>query len=180
MCSSHKHQRKKGPFTQDDKSLRRKNFSLGPGSTPQVCANFTSCQSPTPRKLLLLTFIFFNFFLISTEVQGLLRSHDTVRQTDEYKKSLLLIYFTMFSFFVEWHINLRGLFNTKAILREEQQWWYLTHSWEDKGVHTFPKGICPKLNVIAWLEFKLAYYDSADQCFNHYITRAPPAKQQNW
>ena len=26
---------------------------------------------------------------------------------------------------------------------------YLTHSWEDKGVHTFPKGICPKVNVIA-------------------------------
>ena len=24
------------------------------------------------------------------------------------------------------------------------------------GVHTFPKGICPKVNVIAWLEFELA------------------------
>ena len=24
---------------------------------------------------------------------------------------------------------------------------YLTHSWEDKGVHTFPKGICPKVNI---------------------------------
>ena len=34
------------------------------------------------------------------------------------------------------------LFNAKAILLEEQ--YYLTHSWEDKGVHTFPKGICPK------------------------------------
>ena len=33
------------------------------------------------------------------------------------------------------------LFNAKAILPE--------HSWEDKGVHTFPKGNCPKVNVIA-------------------------------
>ena len=55
------------------------------------------------------------------------------------------------------------LFNAKAILLEEQYWYYLTHSWEDKGVHTFPKGICPKVNVIARLEYELAYYDSAVQ-----------------
>ena len=53
-----------------------------------------------------------------------------------------------------------SLFNgisIKAILLEEQQWYYLTHSWEDKGVHTFPMGICPKVNVIMRLEYKLAY-----------------------
>ena len=61
------------------------------------------------------------------------------------------------------------LFN--AILLEEQYWYYLTHSWEDKGVHTFPKGICPKVNVIARLEYELAYYDSAVHRFNHYTTR---------
>ena len=38
------------------------------------------------------------------------------------------------------------LFNAKPYLLEEQYWYYLTHSWEDKGVHTFPKGICPKVN----------------------------------
>ena len=64
------------------------------------------------------------------------------------------------------------LFNAKAILLEEQ--YYLTHSWEDKGVHTFPKGICPKVNVIARLEYELAYYDSAVHRFNHYTTRTPP------
>ena len=32
--------------------------------------------------------------------------------------------------------------------------------WEDRRVHTFPKSICPKGNVIARLEFELAYYDS--------------------
>ena len=45
---------------------------------------------------------------------------------------------------------------------------------EDKEVHTFPKGICLKVNVIAWLEFKLTYDDSAVQWFNHYTTRTPP------
>ena len=63
-----------------------------------------------------------------------------------------------------------GWFNAKAILREEQQWYYLTRNWEDKGVHTFPKGICPNVNVIARREFELAYYDSVDQRFNHYTT----------
>ena len=37
-----------------------------------------------------------------------------------------------------------NLFNAKAILLEEQKWYDLTHSWEDKGVHTFPKGILPE------------------------------------
>ena len=66
------------------------------------------------------------------------------------------------------------LFNAKAILLEEQYWYYLTHSWEDKGVHIFPKGICPKVNVIARLEYELTYYDSAVHRFNHYTTRTPP------
>ena len=52
------------------------------------------------------------------------------------------------------------LFNAESIILG-QQWLYLTHRWEDKGVHTFPKGVCPKVNVIARLEFELAYYDSA-------------------
>ena len=43
---------------------------------------------------------------------------------------------------------------------EEQQWYCLIHSWEDKGDRTFSQGICPKVNVIVQLEFKLAYYDS--------------------
>ena len=27
---------------------------------------------------------------------------------------------------------------------EEQQWYYLTQSWRDKGVHAFPKGLVRK------------------------------------
>ena len=30
---------------------------------------------------------------------------------------------------------------------------YFSHSWEDKGVNNFPKGICPNVNVIAQLEY---------------------------
>ena len=66
------------------------------------------------------------------------------------------------------------LFNAKAILLEEQLWYYLTHNCEDKGVYTFPKGICPKVNVIAPLEYELAYYDSEVHRFNHYTMRTPP------
>ena len=40
-------------------------------------------------------------------------------------------------------------------------------------VHTFTKGICPKVNVIARLEFELVYYDSAVHRFNHYTRRTP-------
>ena len=52
------------------------------------------------------------------------------------------------------------LFNDRSILLEKQLWCYLTHSWENKRVHTFPKGIYPKMNVIARLEFELANYAS--------------------
>ena len=48
----------------------------------------------------------------------------------------------------------------------------LTHM-EDKKVHTFPKGIYPQVNVIAQLEFELAYNNSAVQSFNHYTMRTP-------
>ena len=39
------------------------------------------------------------------------------------------------------------------------------------GVLTFLNGIRPKVNVLAQLEFKLTYYDSVAQRFNHYTTR---------
>ena len=84
-----------------------------------------------------------------------------------------------FGFFVEWHINVCRLFNAKAIHLEELQWCYLTHSWEDKRVHTFPKSICPKVNVIARLEYELAYYDCVVHRFNHYTTRTPPGSVEN-
>ena len=41
----------------------------------------------------------------------------------------------------------------------------------DDDDDTFRKGICPKVNVIARLEFELAYNDSAVQCFSHYTTK---------
>ena len=42
------------------------------------------------------------------------------------------------------------------------------------GLHTFPKGIWPNMNVIAQQEFELAYYDSPAQRFNHYTTKTYP------
>ena len=84
-------------------------------------------------------------------------------------------------YFVEWPIHLCKLFHAKAILLEEQYWYYLTHSLEDKGVHTFPQDISLNVNVIAWLEFELAYYDSTVHRSNYYTTRTSPGTlEDNW
>ena len=52
--------------------------------------------------------------------------------------------------------NLRKLFRAKAKLFSaesiplEEQWWdSLPNSWEDKEIIPFPRGISPKVNVIA-------------------------------
>ena len=37
-----------------------------------------------------------------------------------------------------------------------------------------PRVFVRKMNVIAQLEFELAYYYSAAQCFNNYTTRTSP------
>ena len=53
-------------------------------------------------------------------------------------------------------------------------WWtlYPLSQWagRDKKVHSFLKGIRPKVNVIGSLEFKLAYFEVAVQYFSHYAT----------
>ena len=43
----------------------------------------------------------------------------------------------------------------------------------DKEVHIFPKGISPKGNIIAWLEFELAFYDVEDQHVSHFTVESP-------
>ena len=63
---------------------------------------------------------------------------------------------------IQWHINLCGLPNARAINAEEQQWYYLTRSWGDgKGVPTFFKGISPKVNVTRCLNSTctVSYYE---------------------
>ena len=69
---------------------------------------------------------------------------------------------------------LHCLFNAKSIFLQKHKWQYLTHCWEDKGVHAFTKGICPKVNEIARLEFELAYYDCVVRRFDHYSMRIFP------
>ena len=66
--------------------------------------------------------------------------------------------------------------NAKAILaKKKQKWYYLTHSWEDKRVHAFPKGINPKVNLIARLKFELTCYNVAVQNVSHYTTKTCPS-----
>ena len=70
--------------------------------------------------------------------------------------------------FFKWHINYHGLFDAKAILVEEQQWYYLSYIWvRDKGVHTFSKNINLKVSIIARLEFKLDYFEAVEKYFSH-------------
>ena len=64
------------------------------------------------------------------------------------------------------HIYFLGLFHAKPILLKV--WYYLTHCGEDNGVHSFPNGIYPRVNLIERLDFELANYDSAVQRVNHY------------
>ena len=64
-----------------------------------------------------------------------------------------------------------GFFNAKAILVEEQHWYYLTQNWgRDKGVHAFLMGITQKMNITVWLKFEHTYYDAAVQHVSHYTT----------
>ena len=57
---------------------------------------------------------------------------------------------------------------------EVQYWYYFTNSWADKEVHAFPKGICPKVNVIERLGFELAYDNVPVQHVNHCAKEIPP------
>ena len=50
------------------------------------------------------------------------------------------VQFYCFGYFVYWHINLCWVFNAKAILEEEQQWYYLTNSYgRIRGFIPFPR-----------------------------------------
>ena len=46
---------------------------------------------------------------------------------------------------------------------------YLTYSWGNKDVHIFPKDIRRNVNVMTWLEFKLAYFKAAVQHFKPFF-----------
>ena len=43
----------------------------------------------------------------------------------------------------------------------------------NERVHAFPKGISPKVNVIAWLEFELTHYKTVVQYVDHYTADTP-------
>ena len=91
-------------------------------------------------------------------------THESLHAIKQKKKDKTMLYvcnfFWLFNgdcvlsflFFILRNINLQGLFIAKGILVKEQQWFNLTHSWENKRVHTFSRGISSKVNAVAWLE----------------------------
>ena len=62
---------------------------------------------------------------------------------------------------------------TKAILVEEQQWYYLTHNKGDKLVHTFLKCIITKVNIITQQEFEFAHCKVEFKHVCLYTSRTP-------
>ena len=125
-------------------------------------------------------FLSFYFFTFAHEIKiyrylrimwhymYLSHSFGTCRMWNKVSFKLSTAYLSWFGFFVLMAYQLfLGYLMPKPFS-------YLNNSWEDKEVHTFPQGICPKVNVIARLEYELAYYDSAVHRFNHYTTRTPP------
>ena len=67
-----------------------------------------------------------------------------------------------------------GHFSYKAILEEEQYWFYLIFNWKNKGVHTFPIIVSQKVNLIARLKFELAFDGITVQRFIHYTMEILP------
>ena len=70
-------------------------------------------------------------------------------------------------------MKLHRLSNAKAILVKKKSSW--TYCLGDKGVHIFPEGICPKVNIIVQMVFKFAYYDVAALQVSPYATGTPPS-----
>ena len=62
-----------------------------------------------------------------------------------------------------------GYLMLKPPLLKNSSDYYLTDSWKDKKIYTFPKGFSRKVNVLAQLEFDLAYIVPAVQHFSHYF-----------
>ena len=50
---------------------------------------------------------------------------------------------------------------------------YLTDSWEDKEVHTIPKGIRLKTNLIALVKFELSYIEVIVRHFSYKTLKTP-------
>ena len=74
------------------------------------------------------------------------KRHINIKSSDMvlnvFLSGLFFFFFLLFfCFFVKLHINLRGQFNAKFSMVEEQLWYYLTQNWEDKDGQTFPKRI---------------------------------------
>ena len=61
-----------------------------------------------------------------------------------------------------------GYLTPKIFLTEEQERQYLTHSWRGGVIHTFPKSISLKVNLILWLGFELIHYDVIVQYVSNY------------
>ena len=64
-----------------------------------------------------------------------------------------------------------GYLMPKPSWQKEEDWYKLTYSWEDRMVHTFSESIKSKVNVIVWLEFKLAFYNIKVQHINNYTMK---------
>ena len=99
--------------------------------------------------------------------------------------NLDILCFTLYMSFLHLSLSLVFLFNgistfvgylmTKLFSSKNSSGTILPITGRIRGFIPFPKGICPKVNVTARLEYERAYYDSAVHRFNHYTTTTTPS-----
>ena len=71
-----------------------------------------------------------------------------------------------------WFLSFNGVLTFMGYIIPKRS--LLKDSWDGNCVfHTFPKGICLKVNIIAQLEIELTYYDVAVQLVIHYAMGTP-------
>ena len=58
-------------------------------------------------------------------------------------------------------------------------WYYLSHTYSDNWLNTFLKSICPKVNVIAGIEFELGFFDVTVLHVSPY-TNVEPTRRLEW
>ena len=121
-------------------------------------------------------FQFFFYFFIPWECLGQPRNFSVNPHTQlSFAYVFILIFKTFFFCFFFFFFFFNGTSTFLSCRRTAEV--LLTYNLGDKGGHAFPKDICPKVNIIVQLEFKLNYYDDVTvQHISNYVMETTPQR----